>query len=158
MRNASKDIIGIIEEENLSVSLSLTKIHLFWIRWESMMKSAVRISKTVGFDSNLEPILELLDVDENSKGWVLIGNGSSTETVKLEGEKALEVFDDFLRFGGGMVGELGASRRGRHQVIHCDHSKVIAYDDEGNNEGDVVCDECKRVMKKFVVFKCEASE
>lgn len=164
-RNPSKhirNILAIIQEENLSSSLNLTKIHFFWIRWESMIKSILRVGQTVDNDSMLTEVLGLLDMDDSSKGWVLIGKGSSKETVKLQGRMVLECFDNFSAWGEnvaelGLAGAIRTAHQPPLRTTPCDHTNVIAYD-EGKIEETVVCHKCKRPMEKYVIYKCEVTE
>ncbi|KAM7464691.1 hypothetical protein LguiA_032812 [Lonicera macranthoides] len=164
-RNPNKhirNILAIIQEDNLSSSLNLTKIRIFWIRWESMIKSILHVGQTVDNDSMLTEVSGLLDMDDSSKGWVLIGKGSSKETVKLQGRMVLECFDNFSVWGEnvaelGLAGAIRAAHQPPLRTMPCDNTNVIAYD-EGKIEETVVCDKCKLPMEKYVIYKCEVTE
>ncbi|KAI8016203.1 Protein SIEVE ELEMENT OCCLUSION C [Camellia lanceoleosa] len=92
-----KNILATMYEEKLTSSLTCTKIYFFWLRLESMRRSKLRLGHTDDHkDEILKQLSELLDTnDESEKGWVLLGKGSSTETLKLQGRKIMECLDLF---------------------------------------------------------------
>ncbi|KAK9277717.1 hypothetical protein L1049_007264 [Liquidambar formosana] len=147
-----KNILDSIDEEKLSRSLSFTKMHFFWIRLESMRRSKLRQGKMADTDRILQELAALLDFDDHEEGWAVMGTGSSTDTIKLQGINDLSVW-------GENVAKLGFS--GALRIAHerpplhagpCGHSHVVPYV-EGLLEGTVFCDKCERPMEKFVVYQ-----
>ncbi|CAK9180531.1 unnamed protein product [Ilex paraguariensis] len=150
-------ILAIIDDEKLGSSLTLIKMNFFWIRLDSMKKSIVRQEQTVHTQRILEEVSEILDSDKIEKDWVVIGRGSATGLVKLQGKKIMEYFDLFPVWGEnvGKVGLMAAIRAALEPPLpatRCNYSNVVSYD-ERLMEGTVVCEQCKRPMEKFVIYE-----
>ncbi|KAF5955393.1 hypothetical protein HYC85_008249 [Camellia sinensis] len=95
--------------------------------------------------------------DESEKGWVLLGKGSSTETLKLQGRKIMECLDLFPMWGEnvamlGLVGAITTAIEPPLLVEPCSHSNIIQFV-EGLKD-TIICDKCKCLLEKFVVYKC----
>lgn len=164
-RNSSeklRSILDVIEQEKLSSCLALAKICFFWLRLESMKSSITRLENASNYDGILKEISELLEVDNNDEGWVLIGTGSLPGLVKLRGNEVTECFDLFPIWAEkvgthGLVGAIKSALEPSPSVSACNHYDVLAYD-EGLIERPVFCSVCKRPMEKSVLYKCEATE
>lgn len=155
-----QSILRIIEQENLSTSLTFTKMCFFWLRLESMKNSITRQENND--DDILKEILKLLEVDQNDDGWVLIGTGSLPGIVKLQGNKVTECFDLFPVWAenAGTLGLVGAIKSALEPHLSngpCNHDEILSFD-EGLLKGPVFCSVCERPMEKFVLYKCEATE
>lgn len=141
--------------------LSPTKIRFFWLRLESMRKSKLRLGKAVNTDQTLQQLSALLDFDENDKGWAIFGQGSSADTIRLDGNRLMECLDKFPKWGqnvGKYVGKWGllnairialepAARDGP-----CSHTDTVPFE-EGLVEKVRFCAKCKRPMTNFVVYE-----
>ncbi|KAI7980999.1 Protein SIEVE ELEMENT OCCLUSION C [Camellia lanceoleosa] len=157
-----KNILATMYEEKLTSSLTCTKIYFFWLRLESMRRSKLRLGHTDDHkDEILKQLSELLDTnDESEKGWVLLGKGSSTETLKLQGRKIMECLDLFPVWGEnvamlGLVGAITIAIEPPLLVEPCNHSNIIQFV-EGLKD-TIICDKCKRLLEKFVVYKCDGT-
>ncbi|KAA8529662.1 hypothetical protein F0562_034238 [Nyssa sinensis] len=155
----TRSILATIDKEMTSFSLTSMKMQFFWLRLESMRRSKLRLGYTHDNDFILRETSGLLDPDENEKGWVIIGRGSSTEIIKLQGEKVMECLNLFSTWGENVakLGLVDAIRTALEPPLvtgPCDHSNVIPYV-EGLMEGTAVCNICKRPMQKFIVYKCD---
>ncbi|KAF8390538.1 hypothetical protein HHK36_025065 [Tetracentron sinense] len=154
-----RSILSTIVKEKLSGSLSFTKIRFFWLRLESMRRSKARLGKTVDADHILEEVVSLLDLGASEKGWAVMGKGLSTDIVKLQGRKLMELLNLSQVWGEKVekVGFLGAIRSALEPPLHVDQpcysSNVVPYI-EGSTEGTVVCEECKRPMEKHILYQC----
>ncbi|THG20824.1 hypothetical protein TEA_016261 [Camellia sinensis var. sinensis] len=158
-----KNILATMYEEKLTSSLTCTKIYFFWLRLESMRRSKLRLGHTDDHkDEILKQLSELLDTnDESEKGWVLLGKESSTETLKLQGRKIMECMDLFPVWGEnvamlGLVGAITTAIEPPLLVEPCSHSNIIQFV-EGLKD-TTICDKCKRLLEKFVVYKCDGTE
>ncbi|XP_050204268.1 protein SIEVE ELEMENT OCCLUSION C [Mercurialis annua] len=154
-----RNILAIINVEMHSNVLSFSKLHLFWLRIESIQRSKLRMTESIGSDHIQEEISELLDI--NNEGWVIVGRGSSSTTgeiVKLEGTKMTKCLDRFSEWRDSVakLGFLGALRNTLDPpptpTEHCSHSNILPYA-EGLLEGIVVCENCKRPMEQFIVYE-----
>ncbi|KAI7996526.1 Protein SIEVE ELEMENT OCCLUSION C [Camellia lanceoleosa] len=127
-----KNILAIMYEKKLTSSLTCTNIYFFWLRLESMRRSKLRLGRTNDHkDQILKQLSELLDSnDKSEKGWVLLGRGSSTETLKLQGRKIMECLDLFPVWGEnvamlGLVGAIITVIEPPLLVEPCSHSNII---------------------------------
>lgn len=148
-----RNILASIPEENHAGSISFLKIQFFWLRLESMRRSKLRLGKTVDTDHILKEVSALLDFSD--KGWAIIGKGSSTDILKLQGEDLVQCLYLFSQWEENVTKLLDASRGALEPSLltgPCSHSDVIPYA-EGLIEGTAICEKCKRPMKKFVVFE-----
>lgn len=150
-----RNILGSIAEEKLIGSLSFTTTQFFWLRLESMRRSKLRLGKTAENDHILDEVSALLDFSDS--GWAVIGKGSSTDVVKLQGKEVMQCLNLVSKWGENVT-RLGFSVAIRSALKpsplpgSCSHYNVIPYA-EGLIEGTVICEECKRPMKKFVVYE-----
>lgn len=144
-----RNIMASIPEENHTGSISFTKIQFFWLRLESMRRSKLRLGKTIDTDHILKEVSALLDFSD--KGWAIIGKGSSTDIVKLQGKEILQCSNIFSQWGEN-VAKLGFLDAIKEAPEPCSHPNVIPYA-EGLIEGTAICEKCKRPMKKYVVFE-----
>lgn len=157
-RNLNEQVghsLAVINEEMHRNVLSFTKLHFFWRRLESMRRSKLQLRQAINSDHILEEVSALLGTDDN--GWAVIGRGSTADIVRLQGNKAMDCLDKFPEWGENVtkLGFLGALRIALEPpplAGPCNHSMVIPYAD-GSTEGIVVCDKCKRPMKKYVVYE-----
>lgn len=158
-----RNILATIDLEKLSGSLSLTKTHLFWLRLETMRRSALRLGKMANTDYILEEVAALLNMDEeNDQGWAVMGSGSSLEIVRLKGERVMDCLILFSKWGPsvGKLGLLGAIRSVFEPPVPAGHrcqSHIMPFS-EGLMEHTMVCNECKRPLEKYVLYKCETKE
>jgi hypothetical protein len=105
------------------------------------------LGKTVDTDHILKEVSALLDFSD--KGWAIIGKGSSTDILKLQGEDLLHCLNLFSQWEENLAKPLDASRGA---LEPCSHSNVIPYA-EGLIEGTAICEKCKRPMKKYIVLE-----
>ncbi|KAK6930925.1 Sieve element occlusion, C-terminal [Dillenia turbinata] len=130
-------------------------INSFWLRLVSMRRS---LSKS---HLILQDVSSLLDLDDNDKGWAVMGKGSSTDLVKLRGAEVMECMDMFSKWVNnvGRLGLAGAIRTAiePHFAGPCSHTNVVTYN-EGSSEETSICARCKRLMEKVVLYKCEGGE
>ena len=101
-----KNILASIAEEKLTGSLSFTTTQFFWLRLESMRRSKLRLRKTAGNDHILDEVSALLDFSDS--GWAVIGEGSSTDIVQLQGKELMQRLNLFSQWGNN-VAKLGFS-------------------------------------------------
>ena len=153
-----RNIMATIDSEKLSGSLSFTRMHLFWRRLESMRRSILQLGKTLNTDHILEEVVALLDKDDdNGQGWAVMGSGHSM--LRLEGARLMDCLNLFSVWGDkvGKLGLVGAVKYALEPTVeHRCQSSVLPFD-EGllDEKVVVVCNECKRPMEKFVLYKCE---
>ncbi|XP_042480799.1 protein SIEVE ELEMENT OCCLUSION C isoform X2 [Macadamia integrifolia] len=162
-----RDIIDTITKGNLGGSLSYLKMHFFWLRLESMKRSKLRLGRTSDADGVLKEVDSLLSPNASVDGWGVIGEGSSTDFMKLGGKQLIECFKLFQFWGNdiGKMGFLGAIRNALEPpsppppVVKdpCNRSSVIPYI-EGLTQGTQVCEECKRPMEKQILYQCLVAE
>ncbi|XP_021901196.1 protein SIEVE ELEMENT OCCLUSION C isoform X2 [Carica papaya] len=156
-KNPDEEIRSILLTANRNMHrnlLSFRKLHLFWIRLESMRRSRLRPAEKANTDHILEQVSEMLDFDDSQKGWALIGKGSSTDIIKLSGNKLREFLNKFPDWGEH-VRLMGASRTAIETPLHaepCGHTSVIPYTEESMEES-VACEKCKHPLKKFIVYQ-----
>lgn len=150
-----RNILASITEEKLTGSLSFTTTQFFWLRLESMRRSKLRLRKTADNDHILDEVSALLNFSDS--GWAVIGKGSSTDIVQLQGKELMQRLNLFSQWGKN-VAKLGFSGAIRSALEPsslpgpCSHSTVIPYA-EGLIEGTVICEKCKLPMKKFFVYE-----
>ncbi|KAH0671183.1 hypothetical protein KY285_025762 [Solanum tuberosum] len=156
-------ILDISIEENLSISLSTTKMNLFWLRLESIKNSVARVEQAAHYSSSLPKVLRLLEYAcETSNDWMIIGKGLSTDVMILKGREVQECLN--------LVPELpeNVAKLGLFSTIRCAigsplpvkpcyHNEILPAE-EGLTEETVVCSRCKRPVEKFVVYQCNVTE
>ncbi|XP_077226691.1 sieve element occlusion protein [Tasmannia lanceolata] len=164
-REHTKEIAATIVEERLSGSLSQTGIYFFWARLKSIRSSRTHIGKDMKNDVIMKEVMSMLSHDDEEKGWVVMGRGSSTDTIKLHGRKLMDCLALFNVWGENVekVGFLSAMRNSLDppppppiEKCNCNtrnHSRIIPYVRDSNEE-IVICEECKRPMEKCVLYQC----
>lgn len=143
-------------EFNLNSSLSFTTSQFFWLRLESMRRSKLRIGKTSSDDHVLAELSALLDMNDGDEGWVVIGKGSDM-IIRLQGNQVIECLNKYDEWAENVetLGLVGAIRNFMEPpILHgpCNHSYMVSSSEE-HAEGTVVCEMCKRPMKKYVVYE-----
>lgn len=83
------------DQENLYDPQKLTLSKKLWLRLESMKRSILRIGNTASNNRILKEVLWLLEMNDNSKSWVLIGNENSEDVIKLQETEVIECLDRF---------------------------------------------------------------
>ena len=156
------DITSAIAQDKLSGYLSQTKMQFFWIRLKRMISSKSHLRKDIQNDLVMKEVTSLLSHDTREKGWVVMGVGSSTETITLHGRKLMECLKLFQIWGDHIekVGFLGAIRKALDplpHVEHCNQFRIIPHADD-SKEGAVICEECKRAMSKHILYQCHVTE
>ncbi|XP_074274368.1 protein SIEVE ELEMENT OCCLUSION C [Silene latifolia] len=157
--NLDSNIICVIEKEKLSKCLSLTKIHLFWHRLESMRRSKLRLGYPTDTDHILKEIEALLTINENTnnEGWMIIGKGSSTNTVRLHGNEWLKFItqsswkNNLSKFG--LVNAIRVSLD-PPAAEPCSHPRIVRYK-EGLMDETLICGNCKHLIKKSIIYDAE---
>lgn len=135
--------------------LSFVKLRFFWLRLESIRRSKLRLGQETKTDQILEEVSALLDAD-NEK-WIVIGRGGETEILKLQETKAIECFHKFAEWEDNVT-KLGFLNALRLELGPpplpgpCNHSVTVPYD-AGLLERAVLCEKCKSLMKKYVVYE-----
>lgn len=149
-----RNIVATIDSEKLSGYLSVTRMHLFWRRLESMRRSILRLGTPASTDHILEEVEAMLDKDdENGQGWAVIGSGSSI--VRLEGARLRDFLNNFSIWGDkvGKMGLVGAVKYFLEPNVQHSCQSIVRQFDEGLIDERVVCKECMRPMEKFVLYK-----
>lgn len=151
-----KDILNTISREIHSNLLSFTELQLFWLRLESMRRSKTRL----GYMSTTDPILaEVLALmyDNDDNGWTVFGKGMKTDIVRVKGAEIIQCLNMFEEWGEN-VAELefiGALRTVLEPPLldgPCNHTEIVPYS-QGLVKGSIVCQICKRLMKKFTIYQ-----
>ncbi|KAK7312032.1 hypothetical protein RJT34_10579 [Clitoria ternatea] len=146
-------------ETNLSDPLPFTNVQAFWLRLESMRRSKLKLGKTPNSDHVLEELSALLDMDHREEGWAVIGSGSSSDIFRLQGVKVMEFLRKCSELGENIANlELSSVPRNfldsTFLAGSCRHSYSVPS--RGNEElilKIIICQVCKRLMKKFVVYQ-----
>ncbi|KAF7834481.1 protein SIEVE ELEMENT OCCLUSION C [Senna tora] len=156
-----KQIMAKLTQSNPSNSLSITSLQFFWLRLESMRRSKSRTRKASSdSDHVLAELSSLLDMNdddgEEEEGWVVIGRGSD-EIMRLQGRKVMECLYKYNEWVEnvetlGLVGAIRCFVEPPFVEGTCGHSYIVPSS-EGQIEGIVVCEMCKRPMKKYVVYE-----
>ncbi|KAK9119908.1 hypothetical protein Scep_018001 [Stephania cephalantha] len=160
--NVSK-ILDAVAQENLSSYLSHHNIQYFWLRLESIRRSKSRLGKTVDDDRVLKEITFLMDEldTEAVQGWALFGEGTSSDTVLLQGRQLMDQLKLYSLWEEniGKLGLSGALKRALEPPAlaeTCSNSSIVPYTDERLSGGTMVfCEKCKSPMKKFVFYQCQ---
>nr|GFA00435.1 protein sieve element occlusion C [Tanacetum cinerariifolium] len=164
-RNTSENMQTTLSFLNRENSFTPSKIRLFWLRLEKIKDSIVRVGQMQAFanyENFLKQVSQLLDTDDHNNNWAVFGCGSSKDFVKLEGNKIIELFDLFPVWAEkvatyGLVGAIRSAGKEDMNTHVCDHPITVPYD-EGLDQGPVVCDKCKRLIKPCVMYKCDGSQ
>ncbi|KAK9108322.1 hypothetical protein Syun_024333 [Stephania yunnanensis] len=160
--NVSK-ILDAVAQENLSSYLSHHNKQYFWLRLESIRRSKSRLGKTVDDDRVLKEITFLMgDRDtETVQGWALFGEGTSSDTVLLQGRQLMDQLKLYSLWEEniGKLGLSGALKRALEPPVlaeTCSNSSIVPYTDERLSGGTTVfCEKCNSPMKKFVFYQCQ---
>ncbi|WMV28971.1 hypothetical protein MTR67_022356 [Solanum verrucosum] len=155
-------ILDISIEENLSISLSTTKMKLFWLRLESIKNSVARVEQAAHYSSSLQKVLRLLDACETSNDWMIIGKGLSTDVMILKGREVQECLNLVPELAEnvaklGLFSAIRCAMGSPLPVKPCYHNEILPAE-EGLTEETVVCSRCKRPVEKFVVYQCNVTE
>lgn len=150
----ASNIVCAIENDKLSHYISLTKIPYFWERLESIRRSKLRLKQTAETDHILSKVITLLD-DDLDEDWIIVGKGSSTNIVKLDGDEWAnflskeQVWKKYLP----EIGLVDAIRLSLEPPLTepCSHSRISRYEKELMEEA-VICEMCKRPMEKFIIY------
>ncbi|KAM3303810.1 protein SIEVE ELEMENT OCCLUSION C [Capsicum chacoense] len=164
-RNPSKDVEKVLDisiEENLSISLSTTKMKWFWLRLESIKSSVARVKQAAHYNKSLQHVLRLLDACETSNDWMIIGEGSSTDVVILKGREVQECLNLVPELAEnvtklGLFDAVACAMGPPLPVKPCYHNEILPFE-EGLTEETVFCSRCKRPVEKFVVYQCNVTE
>ncbi|KAK1319223.1 hypothetical protein QJS10_CPB04g01616 [Acorus calamus] len=125
---------------------------------ESLKISKLRFYNGVETDAIIEEVTSLLTDDFNKENWILISEGSSMDMLRLHGREEIGRFTSFQVWGDEIekVGMLNAMRGSYDTPVIVEHysgSKIVAYVD-GKSEEEIVCERCKRLMQKCVLYQC----
>ncbi|XP_061992457.1 protein SIEVE ELEMENT OCCLUSION B-like [Rosa rugosa] len=168
-----KNIMRIIQDENLSHTIEWQFISLFWTRLESMWESKghqlqnkLKKSSQLGTtdyvamkndDAVMQGIISMLTFGSSDHGWALIGTGSA-EMSKANGEHMLRSLREFnawktrhseLGFTPALNEYLaGVSKQAPH------HCSSLMLPVTGVMPETVACAECGRIMERFNMFRC----
>ncbi|XP_004239489.2 protein SIEVE ELEMENT OCCLUSION C [Solanum lycopersicum] len=165
-RNPSKDAENILDisiEDNLSVSLSTTKMKLFWLRLESIKNSVARVEQAAHYSSSLQKVLRLLDACETSNDWMIIGKGLSTDEMILKGREVQECLNLVLGMTEhvvklGLFSAIRGAMGSPLPVKPCYHNEILPAEEGLLSEETVVCSRCNRPVEKFIVYQCNVTE
>lgn len=168
-----KNIMRIIQDENLSHTIEWQFISLFWTRLESMWESKghqlqnkLKKSSQLGTtdyvamkndDAVMKGIISMLTFGSSDHGWALIGTGSA-EMSKANGEHMLRSLREFNAWKTrhselGFTPALNEYLAGvSKQVPH--HSSSLMLPVTGVMPETVACAECGRIMERFNMFRC----
>ncbi|EHA8589145.1 protein SIEVE ELEMENT OCCLUSION C [Cocos nucifera] len=155
----TRDILSTIIKEKLSSYLPQTMIRIFWLRLESILSSKLRLGNTDKSDFILREVKSLLSFESSKKGWLLISKGSSTEILKLYGNKVLELLSLFQVWGHKVRkwGFMGAIRKALDPpsvIDQCNYYSITPYT-EDLNENIALCKKCKCPMEKNFMYQCK---
>ncbi|KAJ4848711.1 hypothetical protein Tsubulata_042470 [Turnera subulata] len=150
-----RHILAIINEEMHSSLLSITKINFFWLRLECMRRSKLRQGRATDSDHILAEVTALLDSD--GQGWAVVGTGTTVGTIKLQGSDGIECLSRFPVWGEnvaklGLLGALKSALEPTPVAGPCYHCEKVPYAD-GSMEGTVLCSNCSRPMKKYIIYE-----
>ncbi|XP_026442357.1 protein SIEVE ELEMENT OCCLUSION C-like [Papaver somniferum] len=160
------NIISTITQEKLSSYLAYPKMHFFWLRMENIKRSEIKLGKkATKAEHILKNVGSLVNFDDCEKSWALFGERFSKDILHLQGRKLMECLRLFQVWGENIekVGFMAAIRCALEPPMAslepcyiCNVSEFI----QGNQkeEGIVLCEECKRPMKMFSVYQCNAVE
>ncbi|KAL2903443.1 Protein SIEVE ELEMENT OCCLUSION C [Bienertia sinuspersici] len=150
-------IVSAIEKENLSHSLTLTKISLFWWRLESIRRSKLNCKQTTDTDHILREVETLLDTskDEQDEDWIVFGRGSSTNIITLHGSDWAKFLSKYSLWAKYLpeIGLVDAVRLSLEPPLTepCSHSQTTGFN-QVLMEETVICEKCKRPMEKFIMY------
>ncbi|XVE85193.1 hypothetical protein DITRI_Ditri17bG0072200 [Diplodiscus trichospermus] len=152
-----KDILITINREIHSNLLSFTKLQLFWLRLESMRRSKYRLRNTAASNDHvLAEVLALL-FNNDDNGWAVYGKGLSTGILRVQGNEIIQCLNLFQQWGENVaqLEFIGALRTVVQPPLldgPCNHTEVFPFS-QGLIEESIVCQKCKRLMKKFTIYQ-----
>lgn len=155
----TRDILSTIIKEKLSRYLSHTKIRIFWLRLESILSSKLHLGNTDKSGFIMSEVNSLLSFESGKKGWLLISKGSSTEILKIYGNKVLELLSLFQVWGNkvskwGFMGTIRKALDPPSVIDHCNYYSITPYT-EDLNEKILLCEKCKFPMEKNFMYQCK---
>jgi hypothetical protein len=141
--------------EESSILFSPTLQQLFWLRLESIERSKLKriVIEPSKPDRVFEEVRNLLDFDYGKhRGWGIIGNGSTAETV--DGEKMTERMRKIVRWGeyAKGLGFTEAIEIAAEKPCELSHTAVVPFE-EALTMKVVTCEKCKWPMKRFVAYQ-----
>ncbi|KAL9311011.1 Protein SIEVE ELEMENT OCCLUSION C [Arabidopsis thaliana] len=141
--------------EESSILFSPTLQQLFWLRLESIERSKLKriVIEPSKPDRVFEEVRNLLDFDYGKhRGWGIIGNGSTAETV--DGEKMTERMRKIVRWGeyAKGLGFTEAIEIAAEKPCELSHTAVVPFE-EALTMRVVTCEKCKWPMKRFVAYQ-----
>ncbi|GAB4840496.1 hypothetical protein Ancab_021265 [Ancistrocladus abbreviatus] len=150
------NIVHEIDKQKLSNCLSYTMMRLFWLRLESMRRSKLGLGKRPDADLILKEAAALLVTGEyeEESGWMILGQGSSTNMLKLQGNELMKCLNLFPMWQNLVpkMGFLDAIRVSLdRQVRPCYQSRIIKYGEPGADR--VVCEQCKWPVEKYIIYE-----
>ncbi|KAM5568003.1 protein SIEVE ELEMENT OCCLUSION B-like [Rosa sericea] len=168
-----KNIMRIIQNENLSHTIEWQFISFFWTRLESMWESKghqlqnklkkssqLRTTDYVAVkndDAVMQGIISMLTFGSSDHGWALIGTGSE-EMSKANGEHMLRSLREFNAWKTrhselGFTPALNEYLAGvsKQAPYHCSSLMLPVT---GIMPDTVACAECGRIMERFNMFRC----
>lgn len=155
----TKNIIEVIQKEDLSKTLEWGLIWIFWLRLESMWHSKGQLART-GKEKNdpiMQGIIAMLSFGSGEQGWALFSSGL-TEMAKANGEHMSKALTDHSRWKQreaeiGFVAALDEYLRQIHlEAPH--HCTSLLLPATGAMPESVSCSECGRLMERFTMFRC----
>lgn len=168
-----KNIMRIIQDENLSHTIEWNFICFFWIRLESMWESKghqlqdklkrssqLRTTDYIAMkndDAVMQGIISMLSFGSSDHGWAVIGT-SSAEMSKANGEHMLRSLREFNAWKTrhselGFTPALNEYLAGMYkQAPH--HCASLMLPVTGLIPETVTCVECGRLMERFNMFRC----
>ncbi|KAL0408553.1 UNVERIFIED_CONTAM: E3 ubiquitin-protein ligase RGLG1 [Sesamum radiatum] len=154
-----KTIIDNIDQEKICTSLTFHKVQFFWLRLERIKRwIAAYQDHMTSLDKTSKKLAELLDFKTN-ENWAIIGQGLSTDVLKLDAGKLEECLDLLPLWCKnvttmGLVGAIKSGFEPSSAGAICNHTELLPYE-EGLVNKTVICGSCKSPMEKFVLYKCE---
>ncbi|XP_030496787.2 protein SIEVE ELEMENT OCCLUSION B [Cannabis sativa] len=156
---ATRNIIDIIQNENLSRTLDWNLIWYFWMRLESMWhsKGQLTTSASVKTDHVMQGIIAILSYGSSSQGWAAISRGFEG-MAKGNGEhmyRGLAEHDQWrtreleVGFVPALIEYL--------EKLHIDaphHCTSLILPATGAMPDTVACSECGRLMERYTMFRC----
>ncbi|KAF4404918.1 hypothetical protein G4B88_006304 [Cannabis sativa] len=149
---ARLNIIDMVSNENLSVSLDIKLMRHFWMRIESMNFSKEQL---MAEDLMSERIFEMFHYGSNEKGWALISRGEYDDVVMGNGDHMFLVFVEHLRWilREKRLGFLPALDVYLRKIQHDDMTQQITISFPPNFYiSKLVCFVCGRVMSKYIML------
>ena len=155
-----KKIMEVINSEKLVHTLpDLTQVWYFWTRLESMLYSKMHHCENAENDTIVKEVMSVLSFDGGDQGWVFIGSGSKTATVKGKGKVILSCFSRYKEWeerhkkDGFLAALLEFFLREFQPPNHCNHLVLPSIEGAGVPKV-VACVDCGRPMEKYILYRC----